>query len=192
LVNGGIGRVFSPTVSLPDQLTVARVAAVPIVVVLFAWNFPNHDYWATAVFVVAMATDQIDGWLARRRGTSSALGKLLDPVADKVLVLAALVMLVGEGVAPGWMVALIVVREILVSGLRLAAVERGVVLGARDLGRAKTWAQALAATIAGLAAAGAWSDQVAWWAICIALVATWVSGLDYARVAPRVLRGESA
>jgi CDP-diacylglycerol--glycerol-3-phosphate 3-phosphatidyltransferase len=101
-------------------------------------------------------------------------------------------MLVGEGVAPGWMVALIVVREILVSGLRLAAVERGVVLGARDLGRAKTWAQALAAAIAGLAAAGLWSDDVAWWAVLVALVATWVSGLDYARVAPRVLRGESA
>jgi CDP-diacylglycerol--glycerol-3-phosphate 3-phosphatidyltransferase len=187
-----MGRVFSRTVSLPDQLTVARIAAVPIVVALFAWDFPNHAYWATAVFVVAMATDQIDGWLARRRGTSSALGKLLDPVADKVLVLAALIMLVGEGVAPGWMVALIVVREILVSGLRLAAVERGVVLAARDLGRAKTWAQALAATIAGLAAAGAWSDHVAWWAVLVALVATWVSGLDYARVAPRVLRGENA
>jgi CDP-diacylglycerol---glycerol-3-phosphate 3-phosphatidyltransferase len=191
-VNVAIGRVFSRTVSLADQLTVARIAAVPIVVALFAWDFPNHAYWATAVFVVGMATDQIDGWLARRRGTSSALGKLLDPVADKVLVLAALVMLVDEGVAPGWMVALIVVREILVSGLRLAAVERGVVLGARDLGRAKTWAQALAATIAGLAAAGAWSDDVAWWAVLVALVATWVSGLDYARVAPRVLRGENA
>ena len=178
--------------SLPDQLTVARVVAVPIVVVLYAWDFPNHAYWATAVFVVAMATDQIDGWLARRRRTSSPLGKLLDPVADKVLVLTALVMLVGEGVVPAWMVALIVVREILVSGLRLAAVERGVVLGARDLGRIKTWAQALAAAIAGLAAAGAWSDDVAWWALLVALVATWVSGLDYARVAPRVLRGESA
>ena len=155
--------------SLPDQLTVARVAAVPIVVLLFAWDFPNHAYWATAVFVVAMATDQIDGWLARRRGVSSALGKLLDPVADKVLVLAALVMLIGEGVAPAWMIALIVVREILVSGLRLAAVERGVVLGARDLGRAKTWAQALAATVAGLAAAGMWSEDVAWWALLAAL-----------------------
>jgi CDP-diacylglycerol--glycerol-3-phosphate 3-phosphatidyltransferase len=186
-----MGRVFSPTVSLPDQLTVARVAAVPLVVLLFAWDFPNHAYWATAVFVVAMATDQIDGWLARRRGVSSPLGALLDPVADKVLVLAALVMLIGEAVAPAWMVALIVVREILVSGLRLAAVERGVVLGARDLGRLKTWAQALAATIAGLAAAGAWRDDVAWWAIFAALIATWVSGLDYARVAPRVLRGES-
>jgi CDP-diacylglycerol---glycerol-3-phosphate 3-phosphatidyltransferase len=191
-VNGGIGRVFSPTVNLPDQLTVARVVAVPIVVLLFAWDFPNHEYWGTAVFVVAMATDQIDGWLARRRGSSSPLGKLLDPVADKVLVLAALVMLVGEGVVPAWMVALIVVREILISGLRLAAVERGVVLGARDLGRVKTWAQALAATIAGLAAAGAWGEEVAWWAVLAALVATWISGLDYARVAPRVLRGERA
>ena len=104
LENSVTGRVFSPTVSLPDQLTVARVAAVPIVVLLYAWDFPNHAYWATAVFVVAMATDQIDGWLARRRGISSPLGKLLDPVADKVLVLAALVMLIGEGVAPAWMV----------------------------------------------------------------------------------------
>jgi CDP-diacylglycerol--glycerol-3-phosphate 3-phosphatidyltransferase len=187
-----MGRVFSSTVSLPDQLTVARVAAVPVVVLLFAWDFPNHAYWATIVFCLAMATDQADGWLARRRGTSSALGKLLDPVADKVLVLAALVMLIGEGVAPAWMVALIVVREILISGLRLAAVERGVVLGARDLGRIKTWAQALAAAIAGFAAAGAWSDDVAWWALLAAVVATWVSGLDYARVAPRVLRGDSA
>ena len=178
--------------TLPDQLTVARVAAVPAVVLLFAWDFPNHAYWATAVFAVALATDQIDGWLARRRGTSTPLGKLLDPVADKVLVLAALVMLVGEGVAPAWMIALIVVREILVSGLRLAAVERGVVLGARDLGRVKTWAQAVAATIGGLVAGGAWNQDVAWWALLAAVVATWVSGLDYARVAPRVLRGESA
>ena len=178
--------------SLPDQLTVARVAAVPVVVLLYAWDFPNHAYWATAVFVVAMATDQIDGWLARRRGTTSPLGSLLDPVADKVLILAALVMLIGEGVAPAWMVALIIVREILISGLRLAAIERRVVLGARDLGRLKTWAQAVAATIAGFAAAGAWSDDVAWWALLVALVATWISGLDYARVAPRVLRGERA
>src|SRR5262249_44710587 len=127
-----------------------------------------------------------------RRGISSTLGTLLDPVADKVLVLAALVMLVGEGVAPAWMIALIVVREILVSGLRLAAVERGVVLGALVLRPAQACAQARAAAIAGRAAAGAWGDNVAWWALLIALVAAWVSGLDYARVAPRVLRGEGA
>jgi CDP-diacylglycerol--glycerol-3-phosphate 3-phosphatidyltransferase len=179
-------------VTLPDQLTVARALAVPIVVVLFAWDFPDHAYWGTAVFAVAMATDQVDGWLARRRGETSALGSLLDPIADKVLVMAMLAMLVGEGVAPAWMVAAILAREFLVSGLRLAAIERGVVMGARDLGKLKTWAQALAEALGGLAAAGAWDDAVAWWALLVAVVLTWVSGLDYARVAPRLLRGESA
>ena len=173
---------------LPDQLTVARVTAAPVVVLLYVWDFPGHAYWATGIFIAAMATDQIDGWLARRQGTSTALGSLLDPVADKVLVLSVLIVLVGESVVPGWMVAAIVAREFLVSGLRLAALERGVVLQARDLGKIKTWAQAVAAAVAGFAAAGAWSDRVAWWALLIALVLTWVSGLDYARVAPSVLR----
>ena len=175
--------------TLPDQLTVARALSVPVVVVLFAWDFPDHAYWATAVFAVGMATDQLDGWLARRRNQSSPLGALLDPIADKVLVMATLAMLVGEGVAPAWMVAAILAREFLVGGLRLAAIERGVVIGARDLGKLKTWAQTVAATMAGLAAGGAWDDSVAWWAMFVAVVLTWVSGLDYARVAPRLLRG---
>ena len=162
--------------TLPDQLTLARALAVPVVIVLFAWDFPNHAYWATAVFAVAMATDQIDGWLARRRNQTSAFGSLLDPIADKVLVLAALVMLIGEGVAPAWMVAAIVAREIAVSGLRLAAIERGVVMGARDLGKLKTWAQTVAATLAGLQAAGAWDADIAWWALLIATILTWISG----------------
>ena len=178
--------------TLPDQLTVARALSVPVVVVLFAWNFSDHAYWATGVFAVAMATDQVDGWLARRRNQTSALGSLLDPIADKVLVIAALVMLVGEGVAPAWMVAAIVARELLISGLRLAAIERKVVLAARDLGKLKTWSQSLAVGIGGFAAAGAWRDRVAWWALLIAVVLTWVSGLDYARIAPRVIRGQSA
>lgn len=178
--------------TLPDQLTLARALAVPLVIVLFTWNFAHHLYWATGVFVVAMATDQVDGWLARRRNQTSAFGSLLDPIADKVLVLATLVMLVAEGVAPAWMVAAIVAREIAVSGLRLAAIERGVVMGARDLGKLKTWAQTVAATLAALAAAGAWDGDVAWWALLVATILTWISGLDYARVAPRVLRGERA
>ena len=176
--------------TLPDQLTVARALAVPVVVVLFAWNFEDHAYWATAVFAVAMATDQVDGWLARRRNQTSALGSLLDPIADKVLVMATLAMLVGAGVTPAWMVAAILAREFLVSGLRLAAIEQGVVIAARDLGKVKTWAQTVAAVVAGLAAAGAWDEAVAWWAMLVAVVLTWVSGLDYARAAPRLLRGE--
>ncbi len=175
-----------------DQLTVARALSVPLVVLLYAWNFHGHAYWATAVFCVAMATDFFDGKLARRHGRTSQLGSLLDPIADKVLVLAAMVMLVDLDAVPGWMIAAIVVREVAITGLRQAAIERGVVIAARDLGKLKTWSQAVAAALGGFAAAGAWSDDVAWWALLLALVATWVSGLDYARVAPRVLRGESA
>lgn len=178
--------------TLPDQLTLGRALAVPVVVVLFAWDFPDHAYWATVVFVVAMATDQVDGWLARRRNQTSAFGSLLDPIADKALVVSALVMLVGEQVAPAWMVAAIVTRELLVSGLRLAAIEKGIVIAARDLGKLKTWAQAVAVAVGGLAAAGAWSETAAWWALLTAVVLTWVSGLDYARIAPRLLRGENA
>jgi len=174
------------TLTAADKLTVARVASVPVVVVLYAWNFPNHDYWATAAFCIAMTTDFFDGRLARRYGYTSSVGSLLDPIADKVLVLAALVMLIEQGVAPAWMVAAIVVREVLITGLRQAAVERGVVLAARDLGKLKTWAQAVAAAVAGFAAAGAWTDRVAWWALLVAVVLTWVSGLDYARSAPRL------
>ena len=169
-----------------DQLTIARAASVPIVVVLYAWTFPNHDYWATAVFCIAMTTDWLDRRLARRQGRATSVGTLLDPIADKILVLAALVMLVEQGVAPGWMVAAIVVREVLVTGLRQAAIERGVVLAARDLGKLKTWAQAVAAAVAGFAAAGAWTDRVAWWALLVAVILTWLSGLDYARSAPRL------
>jgi CDP-diacylglycerol--glycerol-3-phosphate 3-phosphatidyltransferase len=176
-------------VHLSDQLTAARAFAVPVVVLLFAWDFRGHYYWGTAVFAVAMATDWLDGWYARRTGRSSNLGRLLDPVADKLLVMAALIMVVGI-VLPAWMVAAIIAREFLMSGLRLAALERGVVMGARDLGKLKTGTQALAAGLAGLAAGGAFTDDVAWWATLVALAFTWISGLDYFLSAPRVLRGQ--
>jgi CDP-diacylglycerol--glycerol-3-phosphate 3-phosphatidyltransferase len=133
-----------------------------------------------------MLTDYVDGWWARRTDQTSDLGRLLDPIADKILVLAALIMLTGR-VLPAWMVAAIVAREFLVSALRLAALERGIVMGARDLAKLKTTAQGVAAGIGGLAAGGAIDDSVAWWALLVALVLTWASGLDYARVAPRLL-----
>jgi CDP-diacylglycerol---glycerol-3-phosphate 3-phosphatidyltransferase len=174
--------------SFADQLTVARAASVPAVVALFAVPFTGHDYWATGVFCVAMATDWLDGRIARRTGRTSPLGSLLDPIADKVLVMAALIVLLQQHVFPAWMVAAIVARELLISGLRQAAIERGVVIAARDLGKLKTWSQAIAAAVGGLAAAGAWSHRVSWWALLVALVLTWVSGLDYARAAPRMLR----
>jgi CDP-diacylglycerol--glycerol-3-phosphate 3-phosphatidyltransferase len=178
--------------SLADQLTLMRAISVPIVVALYAVSFTHHDYWATGVFCAAMATDWFDGRIARRSGRSSSLGSLLDPVADKLLVLATLIVLIDQGVFPAWMVAAIVARELLISGLRQAAIERGVVIAARDLAKLKTWSQAVAAAVGGLAAAGAWRDDVAWWALLVALVLTWVSGLDYARAAPGLLRGRGA
>jgi CDP-diacylglycerol--glycerol-3-phosphate 3-phosphatidyltransferase len=172
-----------------DQLTVTRAVSVPIVVALFALSFSGHVLWATGVFCGAMATDWFDGRIARRSGRTSPLGSLLDPVADKLLVMATLIVLLGQDVFPAWMVAAIVARELLITGLRQAAIERGVVIAARDLGKLKTWSQAVAAAVGGLAAAGAWSHSVAWWTLLVALVLTWVSGLDYARAAPGVLRG---
>ena len=178
--------------SLADQLTVARAIAVPIVIALFAIPFAGHNYWATGVFCAAMATDWFDGRIARKSGRTSSLGSLLDPVADKLLVMTTLIVLIDQGVFPAWMVAAIVARELLITGLRQAAIERGVVIAARDLGKLKTWAQAIAAGVGGLVAAGVWGTTVSWWALIVALVLTWVSGLDYARAAPRVLRGRPA
>jgi CDP-diacylglycerol--glycerol-3-phosphate 3-phosphatidyltransferase len=177
---------------LADQLTLVRVAAVPVVVVLYALDVQTLDWWATGIFIVAMSTDWFDGRVARSSGRTSPLGSLLDPVADKLLVLTVLIVLIDRDVFPGWMVAAIVAREFLVSGLRLAAIERGVVMHARDLGKLKTWSQTTAAAIGGFAAAGAWGTSVAWWALLVALVLTWISGLDYARVAPGLLRGRPA
>ena len=171
--NGCTGGVFSRTVTLADQLTVLRAAAVPVVVLLYAWDFENHttgprrsssSRWRTTR---SMAGSRAAGHELSRSGSCSTRSRTRCSSRG-------LVMLIGEG-APPWMVALIVVREILVSGLRLAALERGVVLGARDLGRQDGGAGARRA-IAGYAAAGAWSDDVAWWALLLALVATWISG----------------
>jgi CDP-diacylglycerol---glycerol-3-phosphate 3-phosphatidyltransferase len=174
-----------------DQLTVARAASAPLVVLLFSLHFGHHDYWATGVFCVAMSTDWFDGRIARRSGRTSSFGSLLDPVADKVLVLGTLVVLLDQGVFPAWMVAAIVARELLVSGLRLAALERGVVIAARDLGKLKTWSQAAAAAVGGLVAGGEWDHSLSWWLLLVAVGLTWVSGLDYARSAPSVLRGRA-
>ena len=175
--------------TLADQLTVTRIVAVPFVIVLFLLDFQDHYWWATSVFVIAMWTDWFDGRVARWSGKTSTLGSLLDPVADKVLVMATLVVLIERGVFPAWMVAAIIAREFVISGLRLAAIERGIVVQARDLAKLKTWAQAFACGFGGYAAAGAWRNDFAWWSLLVALVLTWASAIDYARVAPQLLRG---
>jgi CDP-diacylglycerol--glycerol-3-phosphate 3-phosphatidyltransferase len=124
--------------NLPNLLTMARVAAVPLIVVIMLSDSREAGFWAAAIFGAAAVTDFIDGWLARKWGVVTVLGKFLDPLADKLIVLAALIMLVPFGRVPAWAVFALLAREIIVTGLRSIASSEGIVIDASDLGKYKT------------------------------------------------------
>jgi CDP-diacylglycerol--glycerol-3-phosphate 3-phosphatidyltransferase len=130
--------------NLPNLLTMARVAAVPIVVLLLLSDSRVSGMWAAAIFGMAAVTDFIDGWLARKWGIVTVLGKFLDPLADKLIVMAALIMLIPLGRVPAWAVFLILAREMIVTGLRSIASSEGIVIDASDLGKYKTIYQMVA------------------------------------------------
>jgi CDP-diacylglycerol--glycerol-3-phosphate 3-phosphatidyltransferase len=153
-----------PIWNLANILTLARVAVVPVVIVLLLLVEPEGsrpDWWtlrpaaaepnwnrlwcflAGFLFLAASFTDYLDGLLARRMGLVTSLGKFLDPLADKLLVIASMVMLVQLGRLPGWMVVLIICREIAVTGLRAIAAEEGIVIAASGLGKHKTVTQVI-------------------------------------------------
>lgn len=134
----------SGLLNLPNILTLGRIAAVPLLVVLLL--FPGRDacFWAAAIFSLAAVTDWLDGWLARRWQVVTVLGKFLDPLADKLIVMAALIMLIPHGRVPAWAVFIILAREIVVTGLRSIASSEGVVIAASDLGKYKTIFQMVA------------------------------------------------
>ena len=102
----------SGLLNLPNLLTLARIAAVPVIVVLLLSDSRSSGMWAAAIFGLAAVTDFIDGWLARKWGVVTVLGKFLDPMADKLIVMAALIMLIPLGRVPAWMVFLILAREL--------------------------------------------------------------------------------
>lgn len=124
--------------NLPNLLTLARVAAVPLLVVIMLSDTREAGFWAAGLFGLAAATDFIDGWLARKWGVVTVLGKFLDPLADKLIVMAALIMLLPFGRVPAWAVFLLLAREIIVTGLRSIASSEGIVIDASDLGKYKT------------------------------------------------------
>jgi CDP-diacylglycerol--glycerol-3-phosphate 3-phosphatidyltransferase len=131
--------------NLPNTLTVLRIAAVPFMVWVL-WTPPG--VWmarlAMTIFVTAMVTDIIDGYLARKWGLVSVVGAFLDPLADKLMVVTTLVMLVAHGWLPAWMVALLICRELTITALRTIALSEGLVLAASTLGKFKTSFQATA------------------------------------------------
>lgn len=125
--------------SLPNLLTGFRFALIPLLIVLFSIDQTTGvELWSCSVFSLAALTDFVDGWLARKYHTETVLGKLMDPLADKVLVTTALVMLIPLGKIAAWVSLLIICREIIVTGLRGLAATTGQVVSAGSLGKIKS------------------------------------------------------
>src|SRR5919205_2863976 len=127
--------------TLPNVLTVFRILLVPVLVAALLSGAAYGDLLAAVVFAIASLTDALDGWIARRRRTESTFGKLMDPLADKLLVIAALISLVSLDRLAAWVAMVIIARELAVTGLRSLAAERGVVIAASWLGKVKTLLQ---------------------------------------------------
>ena len=125
-------------VSIPNLLTYGRVAAIPAVLIFCYFDSPRNAFIAAMIFAAASVTDAIDGYIARRLNQISMLGKFLDPLADKLLILATLLMLLDLGRVPVWAVLVILAREMTITGLRSIAASEGLVISARDLGKKKT------------------------------------------------------
>lgn len=122
------------------KLTLARIALIPVFLILLYWGFPGAKWAALAVFILASLTDTLDGYVARKYNQVSTVGKFLDPLADKILVAAAMCWLVENGQMWAWALATVLLREFAVSGLRLIAAERGLVIAAAWSGKVKTFA----------------------------------------------------
>jgi CDP-diacylglycerol--glycerol-3-phosphate 3-phosphatidyltransferase len=164
------------SLNLPNTLTLLRILLVPVVVVALLDETPNGDAIAAGVFALAALTDGLDGYIARSRGAITTFGKLMDPLADKLLVTAALVALVSLGRLEAWIAMVIIAREFAVTGLRGVAAEQGVVIQASWLGKVKTTLQ-IGAIILLIAVDPATTavDVV----LYVAVAATVVSGIDY-------------
>ena len=121
-----------------NKLTIARVLMIPVFLVILYWGFPGSSYVALAVYIIACLTDLADGYIARHYNQVSDFGKFMDPLADKCLVMAALCWFVENGDMVGWVLAVVLLREFAVSGMRLVAVEKGRVIAAAWSGKVKT------------------------------------------------------
>ena len=114
----------------PNKLTLSRIAVVPLILVGMAYESKWSCLAAGVLFALAGVTDLLDGWLARRENLVTSIGKLLDPLADKILVCSVLIMLVQMAWIPGWVAIVIICRDIMVTGLRAVAADEGVVIAA--------------------------------------------------------------
>lgn len=130
--------------NLPNKITIARILLVPFFIIVTFLPIPYSNLIAFLIFVIAASTDGIDGYIARSRNQVTNFGKFLDPLADKLLVTAALVALVGQDKIPSWVATIIIAREFIVTGIRLVAVGEGKVIAASMWGKVKTVTQIIA------------------------------------------------
>lgn len=133
-----MANLAKQALTLPNLITYVRIIAIPGVLAVMQFDSRRNAFIAAMIFAVASATDALDGYLARRFKMTSVLGKLLDPLADKLIVLGTLIMLLHLGRVSAWIVFVLIARDTIVTGLRTIAVAEGLVIGARDLGKQKT------------------------------------------------------
>jgi len=166
-------------VNLPNALTISRLAAIPLLMVVLIVRFDGHDQIAAVLFVVFSFTDTLDGQIARRRGTVSDLGKFLDPLADKLFVLSVLIVLVQEGLVAAWVVVVIFSRELLITILRSVAATQGRIIAAAPMAKTKTATQMAAVVLLILQRPYPWLVPLAVLAVGITIIFTVGSGIDY-------------
>jgi CDP-diacylglycerol--glycerol-3-phosphate 3-phosphatidyltransferase len=177
-------------VNVPNALTLLRIFLVPLLVVILLTRMPAKEYLALLIFLLAALTDALDGYWARKYKKVTTLGTLLDPIADKLLVSAALISLVDLQEADAWAVCLIIGREFAVSGLRSIAAAHGIVIAASKLGK---WKMATQVVGISLMILGARLDDIGLWrktgraALYVMMAVTLVSGFDYFRRYLKVL-----
>ena len=165
--------------TLPNQLTILRLLLIPVVGLSLTASFTYHDQVGAAVYATAAATDTLDGHIARSRKLVTELGKFLDPLADKLLVITVLAILVSQSVIPFWVVVVIFAREFLITGLRSIAASQGVVVGSTPWGKSKTLTQNCMIGLLILEQPFGVLHPLAVASVVVALTATVLSGLDY-------------
>lgn len=179
--------------NLPNILSLVRILLVPLLVAILLTEFEGKEFVALGVFLVASLTDFLDGFIARRRGLVTRLGKLLDPAADKILNGAAFIALVELDVAPSWMVVMIIAREFAVSGLRSVAASENIVLGAIASAKVKTVAQMIAIALLIIYERLGSFELLAPLSLWVAMLASIYSGLEYFfRYGPRLFGSQRA
>jgi CDP-diacylglycerol--glycerol-3-phosphate 3-phosphatidyltransferase len=181
--------------NLPNTLTIVRMFLVPLLVVVLLTEFDGHrilgmpkELVGAAIFALASVTDWLDGYLARRRRQVTWLGQVLDPLADKLLTSAAFISLVQLGLAPAWMVALIIGREFAITGLRSLAYTKGITMPASPLGKIKMASQVTAILLLILGWRPLpWLAPVGYLALWVVMITAVVSAVDYYRRFQRLL-----